>query len=551
MRENAKQQNDHPEPTPADATPPEQNSDVPNPAPTERGDAQGDADRAPPTEPSAENNADAQSSSEPNAETQPKTSKNTKAKIETGTKNKTGAKNKSGAKNKTKSQQPKPKRAKAKGAAADKRAAEKPGAGGDAGNATAADEGAPIMTYLRGTRIAPAPLPPAGTLPPQLESLFPDMLSVAAVLALTAAAAGHGVHLGTGKNGEGSSAALRVAVIGAERQLPRTVAPVLGAAYALEQEDVRRWTAEKLKLDLLGAADAARRRAYQQMLTHAGMLGLAEVSANLDLPTASPSAVVPRPRLVLRDPGQKDVTRALEAAATGVLLVDGRRMPTMAGFGVNYEDATAAVLNTAAAGHPLELADPRLAGCIRMRPVVVSTIGMLTIVDICSLHKAKPAMLAATVFVPVEENSKVGSTADSVTVLTEVLRRVRALTTKAQDTGSTLRLSAPARKILEQAMTRLTHASSGTLPPLANYYASAADLVRRIAVGLHVLDHAARHADRLSAEVGKDTVLRAINFAEQCVLPAARSALTAASVVPEVRNARRTAGERCWSRPNM
>jgi hypothetical protein len=242
---------------------------------------------------------------------------------------------------------------------------------------------------------------------------------------------------------------------------------------------------------------------------------------------------------VLRNPGQKNATSALEAADRGILLVDGRRLPTMSGFGVNYDDATADLLNTAAAGHPLELADPRLAYCIRMRPVQVSVIGMLTIVDICSLHKAKSEMLAATMFVPVDENFKSAPTGDAVTVLTEILQRVRALTTNAQDTGASLRLSAPAGKILEQWKSRSTHASTGTLPPLANYYAGAADLVRRTAVGLHVLDHATRQADRLSAEVGKDAVRRAITFVEQCVLPAARSALTAASVAPEVRNGRR------------
>jgi hypothetical protein len=532
MRENAKQQADHSEPTSADATPPEQNSDLPNPAPTERGDAPAaSAEVAPPAEPGIEDDVGAHQSPKPDAQAQPKTSKDTKAK--TG-KDKTG-KDKTG-KDKTKAQ---PKTDRAKGTGAGKRAAGEPGAGGDAGNATAADEGAPIVTYLRGTRIAPAPLPPAGTLPPQLEPLFPDMLSIAAVLAVTAAAAGHGVQLGADKNGVGSSAALRVAVIGAERHLPQAVMPVLQAAYALEQEDVRRWTAEKQKIDLLGAADAARRRAYRQMWSHAGMLGLAEVSDRLDLPTASPAAVVPRPRLVLRDPGQKDVMRALEAADTGILLVDGRRLPTMSGFGVNYDDVTAALLNSAAAGHPLELADSRLAGCIRMRPVVASVIGMLTIVDICSLHKTKPAMLAATVFVPVEENSKIRPTTDAVTALTNILGRVRALTTNAQDTRAPLRLSAPARKILEQMKTRLTHASTKVLPPLADYYAGAADLVQRIAVGLHVLDHAGSQADRLSGEVGKDAVQRAVDFVEQCVLPAARCALAAASVAPEVQNGRR------------
>jgi hypothetical protein len=193
----------------------------------------------PPTEPGIEKNADAQASPAPEAETPPQTSKNTKTKTKAETRAETGNRNK------TKSQ-PKPKRTRTESAGADKHAAEEPGAAGDTGTAAAADEGAPVMTYLRGARIEPGALPPpAATLPPQLASLFPDMASVSAVLAVTAAAAGRGVHLDTNKNGEGSSLALRVAVVGEERRLPPAVAPVLQAAYALEAQDVQRWKADK------------------------------------------------------------------------------------------------------------------------------------------------------------------------------------------------------------------------------------------------------------------------------------------------------------------
>jgi hypothetical protein len=119
---------------------------------------------------------------------------------------------------------------------------------------------------------------------------------------------------------------------------------------------------------------------------------------------------------------------------------------------------------------------------------------------------------------------------------------VRALAANPQDAGSRLRLSAAARKTLEQAEGRMARASAAVLPPLAHYYAAVADLVRRIAVGLHILDHAARQADRISAEIGKDVMLRAIGFVERCVLPAACSVLAPASVAPEERNARRRRG---------
>lgn len=244
--------------------------------------------------------------------------------------------------------------------------------------------------------------------------------------------------------------------------------------------------------DLKDAADAVRRRLHQQLAANAGLLGLAELPDSLNSMIVAASSAVPRPCFVLRNPVQTDVRRGLEAANSGVLIVDGRRMPTMSGFGVNYDEVTSSLLNDAAAGRPLELADPRNTGCIRMRPVVVSAIGTLSTVDIFGLHKTGPTGLAATVFVPAEEKSN-PHPADAVMAAADILVRVRALAANPQDAGSRLRLSAAARKTLEQAEGRMARASAAVLQPLAHYYAAVADLVRRIAVGLHILDHAARH----------------------------------------------------------
>jgi hypothetical protein len=428
-----------------------------------------------------------------------------------------------------------------KAASAEKGATEEPEIPGDAANEASAQEGVPITAYLQFSQVEPGELsPPAATLPPQLASLFPGMAAVSAVLAATAAAIGHSVHLAANKDREDSSPALHVAIVGEERGLPQGIAPVLQAAYALEQEEVQRWGAEKQKVDLLGAADATRRRLYQQTLANVGLLGLAALSDSLNTTIIPHSSVaLPRPQFVLRDPGQKDVRRVLEAAESGVLLVDGCRMPTMANFGVNYDTLTANMLNTAASGRPLELADPRLAGCIRMRLVVASVIGTLATIDTFSIHKASPAALAATVFVPPEEELKMAPTAGAVTTLTEILGWVRALAATGQDAESPLRLSVAARKTLEQAKAKLARASNEVLPPLADYYAGVADLLTRIVVVLHVLDHAARKADRVSVEVSKEAALRAVQFFERSVLPAARFVLAVASVDPEVRDARR------------
>ncbi|KQY97187.1 hypothetical protein ASD45_21005 [Pseudolabrys sp. Root1462] len=451
------------------------------------------------------------------------------------------AESKKNSKNKSKR---KPNRAKAeKTAGADKRGAAEPGDAGDAPNEAGSDERAPDLTCLQVVRIKPAASPPVGTLPPALEELFTDTVSVSALLAATAAAAGLGVWLGTGKNanGVGGSLALRVAFVGEEHHLPQAARPVLHAAYALEAKDVQRWRVDKEKADLHGAAIAARRRLCRQTRAQAVMLGLAGLSESLelDLTAAETASSPPRPSVVLRDPVQTEVKRGLEAANSGVLIVDGRRMPSMAGFGVNYDTLTAQLLNDASVGRPLELADPRADGCVRMRPVSASVIGTLSVVDSFSLHKATTAALTATLFIPAEEKSESGQATDVAKAATDILARARALTATRGDDLIQLKFSAAARKILEHAKTRFVSTSAAVLPPLAHYYVAAADLAYRIAVLLHLLDHAARKADQMSAEIGKDVAQRAIDFVEQTALPAARSVLMDASVVSEVRNARR------------
>ncbi|MBS0248418.1 MAG: hypothetical protein JSR61_17520 [Proteobacteria bacterium] len=451
--------------------------------------------------------------------------------------NKAGRKGKQEGRGKT---EPNAKQKTVRTASADKTGDSEQGGTNEPGNAPSADENSAILTYLKGTSVEPSQFAPVTALPPRLASHFASMSMVSAVLATTAAALGTVVRLAGGKDGEDISPALRVAYVNEERALPQTIAPVLQAGYLLEQTEVERWNAEKQNADLLAVADNARRRLYRQTLANAGILGLAGISDSLKPMITAPAHDLPRPRFILRDGKQNEVMRAFEAAEAGVLLIDGRRLPSAAGFGANYDTATACLLNAAAAGRPLELADPRLADCVRMRPVVASLIGPLSTVDIFSLDKAGPATLTATVFVPREkEEPGSGPTADAVSTLAEILDGVRAKAKTVNRPEFTLRLSAPARRTLEQAKTKSARASASALPPLAHYYAAAQDLVRRIAIVLHFLDHAAGAASQLSAEINNDIATRAVEFVEQCVLPAADIVLAVASVAPEVRNARR------------
>ena len=432
-----------------------------------------------------------------------------------------------------------PKRAKAKKAAGPKpRAAETGADQSDGAGGASAPTDMPDMTILSQAAIGAGSPPPPGTLPPSLEGAFPDGVSLVSLLAVTSAVAGPSLQFDAGKNANGAGGlALRVAIVGMERGLPPAVAPVLRAAYSLEEQEVALWHEKKRLSDLRNAADGSRRRLFQQTLANATILSNSfGLPAGFDLAIAAPSPPSPpRPRFLLRDPVPSEIKRGLEETNFGIVIVDGRRMPAMSGFGVNYDAQTSALLNDAAAGAELELVDPGAGGCVRMRPVTAAVIGMLSAVDIYSLHKAGASALTATLFVAADPGTQSNSAA--ATVASEIVARVRKLT--ANPTQTRLQLSGAARKVIDQVVKKFAKASTEVLPPLADYYAAAADLVGRLAVVLHVLDCVANDADQITAEIGRDVLQRAVAFVEKSALPSACSVLSPTSVAPEVRDARR------------
>jgi hypothetical protein len=107
-------------------------------------------------------------------------------------------------------------------------------------------------------------------------------------------------------------------------------------------------------------------------------------------------------------------------------------------------------------------------------------------VDVYSLHKAEPRALTATLFVGAELGLQPDPAA--ATAAGEILARVHSLA--ANPKQSRLRLSGAARKVFDQAMKKFAQTSADVLPPLADYYAAAADLVCRLAVnGLFSRDY--------------------------------------------------------------
>src|SRR4029078_3237617 len=91
-----------------------------------------------------------------------------------------------------------------------------------------------------------------------------------------------------------------------------------------------------------------------------------------------------------------------------------------------------------------------------------------------------------------------------------VLTAVRTVTESGQ--VRVLRLSTPARKLLDQAKARFARLAVSQAYPLTGYYRAGADLALRVAGVLLFIDTALSGADKLATEIGQDSVSRAIAF---------------------------------------
>lgn len=406
---------------------------------------------------------------------------------------------------------------------------------------SASSDSSPNLRCLQVIRES-APALPSGILPPEIDKLFPESASrgalASAFLSTVAAAAGHAVVVAGGKEEGQGGVGLRVAIISDTASLASIIAPVLQPAYAVQMEETKAWVAAKQKEAGQAAVVVVRQRILQQTVANAALLGLNGLAETEVAPTASPAVPAPRPCFVLRDPVPTAVKQALANTGKGLLMVDGTKMTTLAGWGTNYLTDLANLLNDANAGELLELADPLAHGAVRMRCAHVSVIGMLSTLDTFGLYKAKPKELAETLFVPIETASKTIAVS-AAKVLTAMLTRLRALEPEDEGKLCQLRLSADARKTLEQLKRRLIRAANEVLSPLADVYTGAADLALRIAALLHLLDHAVSGADQLPNEIENVVMQRAVDFVEQYALPAARNVLGPASIDPIQRDARR------------
>ena len=354
-----------------------------------------------------------------------------------------------------------------------------------------------------------------------------ETLPAAALMALAAVAAvaGPAVRCEVGGDrgliGTTNDTALRVALIAADRRAPLVPSAILAGAFAAENDLLDRY-AEAEALDAEHRRAAAERRRLQAKA--------AEIAITLGAPPppplteAAPAQCGARPRIVVRD-GAAAAIRLAAAGGSGVLIIDERRMTSMAGVAGFYDGPTETLLTDCARGDHVPIVDPK-SGRTEMRPLPASVVGVLTNADCASLPEVAAASYMATAFVPAVP----APTGDSASLVT-LLRHVGAI---AED-AVTLQMSAATLTGAAEAWAAL---AASTQPPLSDYLAHLPDLARRLAAMLHLVA-AAGGDGKIGPAIQPATVKKAISIINVCLLPTARAVLSPVSTAENIRDARR------------
>ena len=248
------------------------------------------------------------------------------------------------------------------------------------------------------------------------------------------------------------------------------------------------------------------------------MLGIAPQPPLTETAVSGPGAV---PRIVVDD-GAAAVVKAA-GGGSGIWLVDGRRMPTMARVGQG-DPETAGLLNAVALGHPIVATDPDNGRTIvRVTPVAVA--GLLTNAECACLYNVEPAAPSGTALLPAAVPPPGG---DSGT-LAALAERVHALTA----VPVALRVSPGALSALTDAAEVWHKAAADALPPLSDFLRRLPDLARRLMVAIHVAA-AAGGDGKLGAEISAVTAKRSLSIVAALIVPAARSLLAPVSAGSQV-----------------
>lgn len=371
-------------------------------------------------------------------------------------------------------------------------------------------------------RLLPAPLLAA------LDSAdlgAPDLLpsSVFITLAAVGAVAGPVQYTDGTEGATGGNVSLRVALLTSSRRSPLVAASILGGVYAAENAALDKYTEAVQRHRELRRGAEQRRRLHEQTVRTAAVLGLPTPAPLPDVAIVEPG---PRPRIVVADGAGSAIHKAA-AGGTGVFVIDERRASWMAGVGDFYDAPTDALLNAAAAGRQIPIAEP-VSGRVTMRTFPASAVGALCIAECSTLHNAGPAQLQGTVFVPAKPPTEAGDS----TALDALMRRVHVMA------GGPITLRMPP-KTLVSAAAAWDALAAQTLPPMSDYLARLPDLTRRLAGLLHLTAAAGGDGVPLATDIPLATVKRALAIVDTCVVPAAWAVLGPVSTVEMERDARR------------
>jgi hypothetical protein len=318
------------------------------------------------------------------------------------------------------------------------------------------------------------------------------------------------------KLGDALGLGLRVCAIAKHRGGSFVPPAIVAAAVAVQNDlvDHHRSAVDRAK-DQRRAA-ALRRAAHAESVGLAAKLGHPVPPPLTESPITGPGAA---PRIVVDDGAASAVTKAA-AGGTGIILIDERRMPSIAAVG-DGDPATACLLNRFARGLETPVTDNE-SGRTAMVLLPMAVWGALTEAECGGLRRATSAELLGTVFV---RGAPAPAGGDS-RPLVELAQRVRALI----EAPVELRFSANALTILTTAAE--LWAKCGGAPPLSEHTCQLADLVRRLAASIQIVT-AAGGSGSLGAEISAASVKRAVGLINGIVTPIAQAVLQPVSFASE------------------
>lgn len=310
------------------------------------------------------------------------------------------------------------------------------------------------------------------------------------------------------KLGDDLGLALRICAIVERRGISFVPPAIVAAAVAVQNVlvDLHRGALDRAKEQRRIAG--LRRAAHAEAVVLAAKLGHPAPPPLTENPITGPGAT---PRIVVDDGAASAVCKAA-AGGTGILLIDERRMPSIAAVG-DGDPTTACLLNRFARGLARPVTDGE-SGRTTMVSPPTAVWGALTEARCRDLERATSEELLGTAFVPGVPPPAGGDSRP----LMELAQRVHVLTERAIE----LRLSPSGLTILITAAEAWAKFASAR--PLSEYGHQMADLARRLSVSIHIVTSAGGDGP-MAAEIPAATVTRAVGLIDGVLAPMARAVL--------------------------